>query len=69
MTKEGSKQENLSRITQTVDALSKLKTMERQEHYHHCEKTQIEMVWAHNKISRTCKDDPTGHGIRREKER
>ena len=29
----------------------------------------IEMVWAHNKINRTCKDNPTGHGTRREKER
>ena len=29
----------------------------------------IEMVWAHNKINRTCKDDPTGHSTRREKER
>ena len=37
--------------------------------YHNCEKTQIEMVWAHNKINRTCKDDPTGHGTRREKDR
>ena len=36
---------------------------------HHCEKTQIEMVWAHNKINRTCKDDSTGQGARREKER
>ena len=27
------------------------------------------MVWAHNKINRTCNDDPTGHGTRREKER
>ena len=26
------------------------------------------MVRAHNKIKRTCKDDPTGHGTRREKE-
>ena len=25
--------------------------------YHHCKKTQIEMVWAHNKINKTCKDD------------
>ena len=30
---------------------------------------KIEMVWAHNKINRTCTDDPTGHGTRREKER
>ena len=37
--------------------------------YYHCEKTQIEMVWAYNKINRTCKDDPSGHGTRREKER
>ena len=48
-----------------------------QEHYqacfwaiwrpdHHCEKTQIEMVWAHDKINKTCKDDPTGHGTRRD---
>ena len=37
--------------------------------YHHCEKTQIEIVRAHNKINRTCKDDPTRHGTRREKER
>ena len=37
--------------------------------HHHCEKTQIEMVWEHNKINRTCKDDPTGDGIRKEKER
>ena len=37
--------------------------------YHHSEKTQIEMIWAHNKINRTCKGDPTGHGTRREKER
>ena len=34
---------------------------------HHCEET--EMVWAQNKINRTCKDDPTGHCTRREKER
>ena len=27
------------------------------------------MVWAHNKINRTCNDGPTGHGTRREKER
>ena len=27
------------------------------------------MVWGHNKINTTCKDDPTGHGSRREKER
>ena len=27
------------------------------------------MVWAHIKINRTCKDDPTGHGTRKEKER
>ena len=27
------------------------------------------MVWAQNKINRTCKDDPTGHCTRREKER
>ena len=26
------------------------------------------MVWAHNKINRTCKDDPTGHGTRRRRE-
>ena len=25
--------------------------------------------WAQNKINRTCKDDPTGHCTRREKER
>ena len=25
------------------------------------------MVWAHNKINRTCKDDATRHGIRRRK--
>ena len=30
---------------------------------------QIEMVWAHNKINRTGKDDPEGHGTGREKER
>ena len=24
------------------------------------------MVWAHNKINRTSKDDPTGHGTSRE---
>ena len=35
----------------------------------HCEKMHIEMVWAHKKIKRICKDDPTGHGTRREKER
>ena len=34
-----------------------------------CEKTQIDMVWAHKKINRICKDDSTGHGSRREKER
>ena len=28
-----------------------------------------EMVWAQNKINRTCKDDPTGRCTRREKER
>ena len=27
------------------------------------------MVWAHSEINRTCKDDPTGYGTRREKER
>ena len=32
-------------------------------------KTQTEMVWAQNKINRTCKDDPTGQCTRREKER
>ena len=36
--------------------------------YNHCEK-KIEMVWAQDKINRTCKDDLTGHGSRREKER
>ena len=36
---------------------------------HHCEETQTEMIWAQNKINRTCKDDPTGHCTRREKER
>ena len=36
---------------------------------HHCDKTPIEMVWAHKKIKRICKDDPTRHGTRREKER
>ena len=36
---------------------------------HHCEETKTEMVWAQNKINRTCKDDPTGHCTRREKER
>ena len=30
---------------------------------------KIGMVWAHNKINRTCKDDPTGHVARRERER
>ena len=33
------------------------------------EETKTEMVWAQNKINRTCKDDPTGHCTRREKER
>ena len=28
-----------------------------------------EMVWAHNKINRTCIDDPTGHGSRTEIEK
>ena len=27
------------------------------------------VVWAHNKINKTCKDDPTRHGTRREKQR
>ena len=27
------------------------------------------MIWAHNKMNRTCKDDPTGHGNWREKEK
>ena len=36
---------------------------------HHCEETKTEMVWAQNKINRTCKDDPTGHCTRREKKR
>ena len=27
------------------------------------------MVWVHDKINRSCKDDPIGHGTRREKER
>ena len=31
--------------------------------------SKTEMVWAQNKINRTCKDDPTGHCTRREKER
>ena len=35
--------------------------------YHIREETQIEMARAHSKINRTCKDDPTGHGTRREK--
>ena len=35
--------------------------------YHIREETQIEMARAHNKINRTRKDDPTGHGTRREK--
>ena len=35
----------------------------------HCNKTQIKMVGAHSKINRTCKDDPTRYGIRRDKER
>ena len=26
-------------------------------------------MWAHNKLNRTCKDDPTGHRTRGEKER
>ena len=26
------------------------------------------MVWAHNKINRTCKDDPIGRGTRKENE-
>ena len=30
---------------------------------------KTEMVWAQNKINKTCKDDPTGHCTRREKER
>ena len=30
-------------------------------------KKEIEMVWVHNKVNRTCKDVPTGHGTRREK--
>ena len=30
---------------------------------------QIEMVCAHNKINRTCKDDPTGRSTRWEKGR
>ena len=37
--------------------------------YQHCEKIQIEMVWAHNKINRTCKDNLTGRGPRRENKR
>ena len=32
---------------------------------HHCEETKTEMVWAQNKINRTCKDDPSGHCTRR----
>ena len=27
------------------------------------------MVWAHSKVKRTCKDDPTGHCTRRKKEK
>ena len=27
------------------------------------------MVWVRNNVNRTCKDDPTGHCTRREKER
>ena len=34
--------------------------------YRDYENTKIEI---HNKIKRTCKDDPSGHGTRREKER
>ena len=34
-----------------------------------CEEMQVEMVWVHNKINRTCKDDPTRHGTGRENER
>ena len=32
-------------------------------------KLKIEMTWSHHKINRTCKDDPTGHGTWRKKER
>ena len=32
-------------------------------------KTQIEMVWTHYKINRTCENDLREHGTRREKER
>ena len=30
-----------------------------------CTSNKIEMLWAHNKINRTCKNDPTGHGTRK----
>ena len=43
--------------------------LSRMKAFSHCDKTKIEMVWIHNKITRTCKDDPIGHGTRREKER
>ena len=36
---------------------------------HNYEKKQIETVWAHNQINRTCKDNPTGYGVSREGER
>ena len=32
-------------------------------------RSKTEMVWAQNKINRTCEDDPTGHCTRMEKER
>ena len=32
-------------------------------------KTQMEVVLTHNEINRTCKDDPTWYGTRREKDR
>ena len=37
--------------------------------YQHCEKTQIETVWIHDKINRSYKDDPAAHGTRREEKR
>ena len=32
-------------------------------------KTLIDMVWARNRMTGTCRDDPRGHGTRKEKDR
>ena len=76
---EGSQQEVMSRIAQTIGALTCYQwgsgEQNQTSHWalwrssHHCEETLTELVWAQNKMNRICKDDPIGHCTRREKER